>query len=277
EAIATQVGIALTQAQAFAELESLTQRLQHVDRAQRNLIAIVGHELRTPLSTIRICLESLTDEPDMPAAMQTAMLETASGDAERMRRLVQDFLTLSKLESGQVRWQIEETALQPCVDLALSGLSRQYESERIPAIDIDLPHNLPNVLVDADMLVELLSKLLDNAAKFTPESGAIDIRASLAPTPAAAGAIEVVVADSGRGITDTQLDSIFDRFAQEEGAMQRSAGGVGLGLAICRRIVEEMGGEIWAESPGVDGGSEFHFTLPVVGDLSSFRTDELAG
>ena len=122
DAIATQVGVAIIQAEAYANLEELNEQLEALDRTRSNLIAITGHELRTPLSTIQICLESLASEPDMPPELRQAMLNSALADADRLRKLVQDFLTLSRLESGRVDWNLEPLHLQECVDLALSSV-----------------------------------------------------------------------------------------------------------------------------------------------------------
>ena len=124
----TQLGAALIQAETYAHLEELNQQLEALDRTRSNLIAITGHELRTPLSTIQVCLESLNSEPDMPAELREIMLETALGDADRMRKLVQDFLTLSHLESGRVKWNVESLTLQECVDLALSSVRSRWRS-----------------------------------------------------------------------------------------------------------------------------------------------------
>ncbi|MEG3871575.1 MULTISPECIES: DICT sensory domain-containing protein [unclassified Microcoleus] len=261
EAIATQLGAALIQAETYAHLEELNQQLEALDRTRSNLIAITGHELRTPLSTIQVCLESLNSEPDMPPELRQIMLETALGDADRMRKLVQDFLTLSHLESGRVQWNVESLTLQECVDLALSsvrsggGLDRQ-----LPEIIAEVSAELPLVQADGEWLVEVLSKLLDNACKFTTPQGSVTIRAKCNGSRM----VEVLVADTGRGIEANSLKVVFDRFYQEEGALRRSAGGTGLGLAICKQIVAGWGGKIWVDSAGKDRGSEFHFTIPIV-------------
>ncbi|MDG2990488.1 ATP-binding protein [Candidatus Synechococcus calcipolaris G9] len=257
EAIATQVGVALIQAEAYADLEDLNVQLEALDRTRSNLIAITGHELRTPLSTIQICLESLASEPDMSLEMRQVMLTTALTDAERMRKLIQDFLTLSQLESGRVQWHPEALPMQELVDLALSSL--RSPKDELPAIVTILPENLPLVRADGEWLVEVLSKLIDNACKFTEQSGEV----SIAAIANAAGMLEVTVTDTGRGIEPDRLETIFDRFYQEEGALRRSAGGTGLGLAICRQIITNLGGKIWAESAGRDRGSQFHFTIPI--------------
>jgi DICT domain-containing protein/signal transduction histidine kinase len=260
KAIATQIGAALIQAESFANLEELNQQLEALDRTRSNLIAITGHELRTPLSTIQVCLESLASEPDMPFELQQVMLNTALSDSERMRKLVQDFLTLSNLESGRVEWHPESLTVQECVDLALSRLRTRPGQEKPPQIKTDISESLPLVKADGDWLVEVLAKLIDNACKFTPTQGEILIKA----TNGNAQMVEVTVADTGRGIEPNRLEIVFDRFYQEEGALRRTAGGTGLGLAICRQIVNGWGGKIWAESQGKDQGSQFHFTIPVV-------------
>ncbi|BAY63865.1 GAF sensor signal transduction histidine kinase [Calothrix brevissima NIES-22] len=260
KAIATQVGAALIQAEAYANLEELNQQLEALDRTRSNLIAITGHELRTPLSTIQVCLESLASEPDMPQDLQQVMLETALADSERMRKLVQDFLTLSNLESGRVEWHPESLTLQECIDLALSRMRTRPTIEKPPEITTNIAENLPLVKADGDWLVEVIAKLIDNAFKFTPSHGDITISALRNEKQM----VEVTVADTGRGIEPNRLEIVFDRFYQEEGALRRSTGGTGLGLAICRQIVNGWGGEIWATSKGKDKGSQFHFTVPIV-------------
>jgi len=260
ETISAQVAVALMQAQAYSRLEVLNHQLADLERTQSNLIAIVGHELRTPLSTIQVCLESLATEPDMPLNFQQIMLETALEDSERLRKLVQDFLTLSRLESGATRWFVEPISFQECLDLVLS---RYASSSDQPHIGLDIPSQLPLVLVDGDGLIEVLSKLLDNACKFTPADGKIMISARIPEPDRADSKLEVVIADTGRGIESSRLEAVFDRFSQEEGFLQRTVGGTGLGLAICRRTIEAMNGTIWAESMGKNLGSEFHFTVGV--------------
>lgn len=261
KAIATQVGAALIQAEAFANLEELNKQLEALDRTRSNLIAITGHELRTPLSTIQVCLESLASEPDMPLELQQVMLSTALSDSERMRKLVQDFLTLSNLESGRVEWHPETLSLQECIDLALSRLRTRSSTEKIPQIKTQIPKTLPLIRADGDWLVEVIAKLIDNACKFTPSQGEIHIKAT---TSKRNQMVEVTVSDTGRGIEPNRLEVVFDRFYQEEGALRRTAGGTGLGLAISRQIVTGWGGKIWAESIGKDQGSQFHFTIPIV-------------
>jgi DICT domain-containing protein/signal transduction histidine kinase len=274
QAIATQVGVALIQAQAYNNLENLNQQLAALERTQSNLIAIVGHELRTPLSTIQVCLESLATEPEMPPDFQQSMLEVALTDSARMRELIQDFLTLSRLEGDWTRWQLESISIQECLHIVLGKLKSRSSFKNLPQIILELPEKLPLVHTDGEGTIEVLTKLLDNACKFTTPDGKVEIhvqlqnidsngskrRSTLTSSPQM---LEVIIKDTGRGIEPSQLEAIFARFYQEENFLQRSIGGTGLGLAICRQIVEGLGGKIWAVSFGKNQGSEFHFTLPI--------------
>jgi DICT domain-containing protein/signal transduction histidine kinase len=259
EAIASQIGVALIQAEAYANLEDLNQQLEALERTRSNLIAITGHELRTPLSTIQVCLESLASEPDMSADLRQVMLNSALADADRMRKLVQDFLTLSKLESGRVEWHPEALQVEECVELAISSTRVRHSKQEMPQIENQVPLELPLVRADGEWLVEVLTKLLDNACKFTSPQGKITVRARQNGSQM----LEITVADTGRGIEPNRLETVFERFYQEEGALRRTTGGTGLGLAICRQIVNGWGGQIWAESAGKDAGSQFNFTIPI--------------
>lgn len=266
EAIATQVGVALTQSQAYADLAVVNRQLEALERTQSNLIAIVGHELRTPLSTIRVCLETLVSEPDLEIQYRQAMLDIALGDAERLRHLVQDFLTLSKLENKQAYRPIESIAFPEALSLALSSLKTSWRQTNLPQVVLDFPADLPLVRVDGDGLVEVLTKLLENACKFTQPQGEIRISTKIDSTETTnrlKPMLKVSISDTGRGIEPTQLKKIFERFYQEEDSLRRSVGGTGLGLAICRQIIQNMGGQIWAYSEGKDRGSQFYFTIPI--------------
>lgn len=247
------------QNRAYQKLERLNHQLREWERAQTNLIAIVGHELRTPLSTIQICLESLTTEPDMLLKFRISMLDTAMKDAERLRKLVSNFLLLSRLDGNLTDWQLEPISLTDAISVAVSNLKRL---DRTPAIRVDVPAQLPLVMVDGEAVSELLAQLFDNACKFTPSAGQIEIGARIVPQ-SGRSVVEVAIADTGRGLEPRQLERIFDRFYQTEGFLRRTAGGVGLGLAICQRIVDRLGGRIWATSAGLDCGSVFYFTLAV--------------
>ncbi len=295
EAIATQAGFALTQAQTCADLETLNRQLSAIEQTQRNLIGIVGHELRTPLSTIQVCLESIESEPDMPAEFMQTMLDIALTDSERMRKLVQNFLTLSRLETGTENLSLESIRIQEVVALALNGIQSSLTPNGLPKITVTLPPELPMVRADGERLVKVLTELLENACKFTAPEDEItieaQIRTGLQVSESAVARemsrgmgrgdslgrrsdrasrslltepmIEVIVADTGRGVEPSQVEAIFEWFSQEEDFLRRTVGGVGLGLAICRQLIQGMGGKVWAESAGKNRGSKFHFTVPI--------------
>lgn len=278
EAVTVSAGAALTQASAYTNLVELNTQLEAVERIQSNLIAIVGHELRTPLSTIRICLESLATEPDMPVEFKNTMLDTALGDTERLGQLIQNFLTLSRLEAGKAYRNIrniESLTIDYALNLALRNIQKNFQVNIIPKIRVELPHNLPSIMADIDGLVEVFTKLLDNACKFTPSYGEIVITARIKDlkytmvTSETCQMLEITISDTGRGIEASELEIIFDRFSQSESYLRRTVSGVGLGLVICRKIIQGMGGEIWAYSEGKNKGSQFHFTLPIESQSST--------
>jgi DICT domain-containing protein/signal transduction histidine kinase len=264
--IAERVGIELLQAEAVINLKQMNQQLADIKQTQNNLIAIVGHELRTPLSTIQVCLESLDAEPDMPAKYQQSMVEIALTDSERLRKLIEDFLLLSRLESNLTTWQMESIDLTDSLSIAVSNLQAASQPRDLPSIVMDLSPTLPLIIADNEALFQLFSKLLDNACKFTPPTGKITVKIGEVTTAQIPpqSMLEVEIADTGCGIEPDRLETIFDRFHQEEGFLRRAVGGAGLGLSICRQLVRQLGGQIWATSLGKGQGSQFYVTLPVL-------------
>lgn len=267
--LSERVGIEMLQVEAFVNLQQVNQQLSSLKQAQNSLIAIVGHELRTPLSTIQVCLESLDTEPDMPAKYQQSMVEIALTDSERLRKLIEDFLLLSRLESNLTTWQMESIDLVDALSLAASHLQAASQPRNLPKIVMNVASTLPPIVADNEALFQILSKLLDNACKFTPATGTITLKIAavnmltatqVPPQPM----LEVEIADTGCGIEAERLETIFDRFYQEEGFLRRAVGGAGLGLSICRQLVRQLGGQIWATSQGKGQGSQFHVTLPVL-------------
>jgi signal transduction histidine kinase len=253
------------QIKAHGQVTQLNQKLATIERAQRNLVAIVGHELRTPLSTIQVCLESIATEPKMPKKCQHIMLDTALGDLDRLNRLIENFLLLSKLEGNLIHWHIESVDLNEAITTAVNRLQGFSKPQTRPTITIDLPI-VPIILTcDGDALHQVLHNLLDNACKFTQKTGQITIKARfIEPTPNQSDnpTIAIQVSDTGCGIATDKLQTIFDRFYQAEGFLQRSVSGTGLGLTICQRLVDRLGGKLWATSAGIDRGSQFHIILP---------------
>jgi DICT domain-containing protein/signal transduction histidine kinase len=257
-AIVIQVGWGLKQAEAYVSLAMMNEQLSSIEKMQRNLIAIVGHELRTPLSTIQVCLESLATEPDMPMDAQQVMLEIALSDSERLRKLVQDFLLLSQLDSGQMSWQVEPIAIPDLISLAINNLKSADEASQRPIVSVNIPEEIPTIVNDGEAILQLFMKLLSNALNFTPKKGSVQVNVREVEEQ-----IEIRIADTGCGIEANRLELIFDRFYQEENFLQRSVGGAGLGLAICQQLVMRLGGRLWATSEGKGLGSQFFVRLPL--------------
>jgi signal transduction histidine kinase len=249
------------QIKAHGQVTQLNQKLATIERTQRNLVAIVGHELRTPLSTIQVCLESIATEPEMPEACQHIMLDTALGDLNRLNQLIENFLLLSKLEGNLIHWHVESVDLNESITIAVNRLQSLNQAQTRPSITTDLPIVPITLTCDGDALHQVLHNLLDNACKFTPKTGQVNIQARL--SAASANTITIQITDTGCGIAADKLTTIFDRFYQAEGFLQRSVGGTGLGLTICHRLVDRLGGKLWATSAGTNHGSQFHITLPI--------------
>src|SRR5437764_17030 len=213
----------------------------------------VPHELKTPITAIRAHLENLADgvEVAAPRTLQLMLSQT-----ERLGRLVDQLLDLSRLESGEVPFQVEVVPLAPLVSRVISEISMGRSISDV-RIDDDVPPHLA-AEADAERIHQVLFNLVDNAVRFTPPGG--EIRVTARPDGAR---VQVRVTDTGVGISPEHLPRVFERFYRVDPARSRDDGGTGIGLAIARSIVEAHGGRIVAKSdPG--HGSAFTFDLPAV-------------
>jgi two-component system, OmpR family, phosphate regulon sensor histidine kinase PhoR len=230
--------------------------LVRLNRARRDMVANISHELRTPIANIRLSIDSLFHEQDKPKrkASITALKDIAR-ETDSLLWLVQELYDLSMIESGQAIMRLQETPLVTIVQEALERME-DLGSEK----ELHLIHAVPDdmiVLADRDQVRRVLLNLIHNAIKFSPPKGKILI------TAAPQGEDVVVsVTDDGLGVNEDYVERIFERFYQVDSA--RSGGeGTGLGLAICKHIVEAHDGRIWAESNRLQSGGHFHFTLPL--------------
>ena len=252
-----------------SRVKTAEEQVEFLKQLRSKLIAIVGHELRTPLCSLQVCLETFLNEPkQFSKADRQTLLELARKDLNRLHQLVQKFFTLSRLERGLILHERELVDLQKTLELVSSGF-QNLQSLDVPSIVIDVPCKLPLVQVDEDKLVLALMQLLENASQFTGAEGKVTIEArKYKPTAREhntedeLGMVEIVVADTGCGIAPERLEKVFDCFYQEEDFLRRSVGGTGIGLSICRKLIEAMGGKIWAQSLGKSLGSRIHLTLP---------------
>jgi PAS domain S-box-containing protein len=254
------------------ELEEANKRLRGMDEIKSAFLSSVSHELRTPLTSLlgfsklisrdfaRHFAPLAGDDPVLAkrAARIEDNLRVLSHEGERLARLLNDFLDLSRIESGRMQWRDREVCLNDVVANAVSAVAGIFSSR--PEIDLEtrLPETSPVVLADPDRLEQVLLNLLGNAAKFTAV-GAVTVTVSQ-PRPDTA---QVAVVDTGPGIAPADRELIFDKFRQVRLDPEGSAPakGTGLGLAICREIVQHYGGRIWVE-PAPARGAAFLFELP---------------
>lgn len=232
-------------------------RRREVDRMKSEFVSLVSHELKTPLTAIRGSLGLLAGgalgELSPPA---TRMVEIAVESSERLTRLINEILDLERIESGALPMEI---APHPAAELLTAAHDQVQVLAREAGIEVTVGRREGSVLADSDRVVQTLINLVGNAIKFSPRGSSVRMRAVAADE--ADEMVTFAVEDSGRGIPENRLESIFERFVQVDSSDARDKGGSGLGLAICRRIVERQGGRIWAENnPG--GGATFSFTLP---------------
>lgn len=256
-----------------AELEAANVRLVELDAVKSSFVSAVSHEVRTPLTSIlgfvrlierdfhKFYLPLAQDTPYLAGKGEriVANLQVIDREGERLKRLINDFLDLAKIEYGSLRWQdtrVSPNAIIAQVADAVQGMFAEHPDVRLR---LDVAPQLPSLWLDPDRLQQVLFNLINNAVKFTP-SGSITIRAYQPDERT----LSIAVSDTGIGIAPEELERIFEKFHQ----VQRHDGtidpcpGTGLGLTICRQIVEHYGGAIWAESePG--RGSTLHVALPV--------------
>lgn len=232
----------------------MSRELENLEASRRDLVANVSHELKTPITAIRAHLENLLDGVEQPNDQTLQIMLTQS---DRLGRLVEQLLDLSKLESGEVPLRREPVVLAPLVDRVCSEIEVACADREVRIVTALSP-DLPTIEADAERVHQVIFNLVDNAVRFTPEGGEVRIEARRHN-----GAVEVSVADTGVGIPAEALPRLFERFYRVDAARARDdGGGTGIGLAIARSVVEAHGGVIRAESePG--HGAVFTFDLPV--------------
>ena len=240
---------------AIVVLVDLTE-MRRLEDVRRDFVANASHELKTPLTSIRGYSETLlTDE--LPADMRRQFLETIRSNAERLQRIVDDLLDLSRIESG--RWRPEAEPLDPSAVAAEAWHARRAAAAaKGLTLEADFAGDARLVLADGVALAQIFGNLFDNAIRYARPETPIRVRGR----PAASGSsVLLEVTDQGTGIARDALPRIFERFYRVDPARSREAGGTGLGLAIVRHLVESMGGEVEAESE-LGKGTTIRFHLP---------------
>lgn len=239
--------------------------LRRLEKIRKDFVANVSHELRTPLTSIKGYVEALLDGAKDDPVASARFLEIILKQSDRLNLIIEDLLELSKIESGRVSLKEEPLELRSVVDRTLSMIKPIADKKRHRLVTVVDP-SLPPVGGDEGRLVQVLTNLLDNAIKYTPEGGTISVGTKLVlsagTTDSTARAIDLSVADTGIGIPEEDRPRVFERFYRVDKARSRELGGTGLGLAIVKHIVEGHGGQVWVEANHPQG-SRFVVRLPV--------------
>jgi signal transduction histidine kinase/CheY-like chemotaxis protein len=278
--IAASVGVAFHNAKLFEDARQARAAAEEADAAKSSFLSTVSHELRTPLTSVlgfaKIIKKRLEDRlfPLIPeddkkvlqAKRQVAEnLDVVVSEGQRLTKLIDDVLDLAKIEAGKFTWNMAAVSVPEVIDRAVAATSSLFEAKRL-TMRKEVEASLPAITGDADRLMQVVINLISNAVKFTDE-GSIVIAAGLRD-----GRIQVSVTDSGIGIRPEDQPKVFEKFKQVGDTLTDKPKGTGLGLPICREIVEFHGGRIWVEStPG--SGSTFTFTLPTGTAAAAPRVD----
>ncbi len=245
------------------QLEKANRELKRLDQLKSDFVASVSHDIRTPLNSIQESISLILDGIVNPVDDKgRRVLEIAKRNTHRLTTMINDLLDFSKLEAGKMRLHIELHDVQILVDEVLGSLKALADKKQISFVFNPI-EGFPKVPCDADRILQVLTNLVGNAIKFTPEKGQIRIALEQAP----GNRVRISVIDTGIGIAKEDLARVFERFEQVKGAAPKEQKGTGLGLAICKELVKLHGGDIWAESePGK--GSRFIISLPLTKSVS---------
>ncbi len=247
------------------QLERANQELRKIDAMKSEFVSVASHELRTPLAAIKNAVQlMLSGRTGEINENQEKFLSMAERNINRLTNILNDLLNLSRIESGRIELKFENIELKEIVELTASSLRPHADGKSIQ-IEVEIPESLPAIYGDHGKIEQILTNLIGNSIKFTPDGGKVLISAEPLSHDKKGGyghMVAISVKDTGIGIPVGHLDAIFEKFHQVEGSLQRSVSGTGLGLAITKGLVEAHQGKIWVESE-VGKGSTFIFSLPV--------------
>jgi two-component system sensor histidine kinase GlrK len=231
-------------------------KLSELDKMKSDFFSFITHELRTPLSSIKMGMDLLRDGTEGPMTEgQKELLTVIEKESYRLIGLVNSLLDLSKMEAGMMSFHLQPQPIAPLIDQTIKELGPLVDSKKI-ILETTVKEGLPIVKIDSERILQALRNIIGNAVKFTPEGGRVKVSARSADH-----GVEVSIADTGPGIPKENLITIFEKFQQVITDRKLSTQGTGLGLAIAKQIITHHGGKIWAESQ-LGHGSTFIFFLP---------------
>lgn len=247
----------------------MEEALRESDRRKDSFMAMLGHELRNPLAAIVGGVQLLAQQP-AEQSLDRATLEVISRQAELMNRLVDDLLDVSRITRAKIQLRRQPTELGELVEQVVAGCGSAADEAGV-ACQIDHLDRPAIARIDRVRISQVVGNLLTNAIKFTPEGGTINVKLRRVPGESIA---QITVRDSGVGMDAATLETVFQPFAQADASLDRSQGGLGLGLPIALGLVQGHGGQLTARSDGPDQGSTFEVRLPLC-DPSEISLDEL--
>jgi signal transduction histidine kinase len=236
------------------DVEAMVARVDDEEQARRRLVASVSHDLRTPITSLRLIADGLEDDVLEPARLRDH-LKLMSTHVGALGALIDDLFELSRLEAGDIRWSMERVCLDELVHETIDAMRPQADDGKV-SVHSELTGDLKPARGNPEQLQRVLFNLIQNAIRHTPADGSVVVRA----VPASDDALEIEVADSGSGIEPLARERIFEPFVQGPSRVEGKAGSAGLGLAIARAIVEAHGGRIWVAQDGP--GTHIRFSLP---------------
>lgn len=235
-------------------------RMREVDKMKDEFVSIVSHELRTPLTSIRGSVQLVLDDPAaVPDLEHRQLLQIALNNCERLVRIINDILDVSKIESGNLTLRKKAAHVAELVRQSVDVVANPARVSKVKLV-ANIPANIRPVMVDPDRIVQALVNLLSNAVKFAPSDSTVTV--SVTGTD---NMVTIAVSDQGEGIAPENLNRLFQKFQQVDSSSSRRKGGTGLGLAITKALVEQHGGRIFVDSE-VNKGTRFSFTLPAATD-----------
>ncbi len=245
----------------IAERRRIEEALRQADRRKDEFLAVLAHELRNPLAPISNSLQAWPFVKNDPAELDR-LHQTMSRQVEQLVRLTDDLLDVSRISQDKITLRISRSDLRSVLDAAIEGVKPLIDANE-QTLKVELPEPPPPIEGDVARLVQVFSNLLNNAAKYTPSRGAISVHAKVEGERTDGGRIVISVSDTGAGIPPEMLERVFEMFAQVDQTLDRSHGGLGIGLTLVKTLVAMHGGSVEAQSQGAGQGSTFSVVLPL--------------
>ena len=283
QTLVQQVAIPLQSASFTQELKATNRKLEKLERLKSEFISIVSHELRTPLTAIKNAMDIiLSGKAGEMSENIEKFVSMGKRNAIRLSGIINDLLDISKIEAGKMDFKFELIHIEPVIEYVKNNLS-EVAREKNLTIKYTSSGEDVEIYADSNRLEQVLTNLVSNAIKFTPDAGEIEISSRIVNARELqydncfeddikrlqGNYLQVCVEDHGIGIERKDLNHVFDKFAQIENSLSRKVGGSGLGLPIARQLMESHNGAIWCDSE-INKGSRFYFVIPIANDKSNF-------